>query len=57
MSARIRTMLMRTVSRQRELLRAQADSVWTFYTRYFDERGYFLCLPDRAPRTGGRTGL
>ena len=30
---------------QRELLRANVDACRKFYRRYFDERGYLLCVP------------
>src|SRR6058998_3821141 len=37
---------------ERELLRAQADACRAFFDRYFDERGYLLCVP----RWGGNDG-
>jgi hypothetical protein len=37
---------------ERELLRAQADAIAAFFARYFDERGYLLCVP----RWGGNDG-
>ncbi|MBC8444683.1 MAG: hypothetical protein H8D77_01020, partial [Chloroflexi bacterium] len=37
---------------ERELLRAQSAACQEFYARYFDERGYLLCVP----RWGGDDG-
>ena len=37
---------------ERELMRAQATACEEFYTRYFDGRGYLLCIP----RWGGNDG-
>ena len=37
---------------QRELMRAQAIACRTFYHRYFDGRGYLMCIP----RWGGNDG-
>lgn len=37
---------------EREVLRAQAEACRAFYARYFDERGYLLCVP----RWGGNDG-
>ncbi|MCC6628168.1 MAG: hypothetical protein IT340_12295 [Chloroflexi bacterium] len=37
---------------QRELIRAQSEACLAFYARYFDERGYLLCVP----RWGGNDG-
>lgn len=37
---------------ERELLRAQADAIRIFHEKYFDERGYLLCIP----RWGGNDG-
>ena len=37
---------------QRELLRSHAHAIEAFYAKYFDERGYLLCVP----RWGGDDG-
>ena len=37
---------------ERELIRQQAEAVREFYDKYFDERGYLLCVP----RWGGNDG-
>lgn len=37
---------------ERQLLAAQSDACEAFYRRYFDERGYLLCVP----RWGGNDG-
>ena len=37
---------------ERELLRSQADALRIFHEKYFDERGYLLCIP----RWGGNDG-
>ncbi len=37
---------------QRELIRAQSRACEVFYNRYFDERGYLMCVP----RWGGNDG-
>ena len=37
---------------ERELLRAQTEACQEFFERYFDERGYLLCVP----RWGGNDG-
>ncbi len=37
---------------ERDLLKAQADAIDVFYQKYFDERGYLLCVP----RWGGNDG-
>ena len=37
---------------ERELLRAQEAACAAFYAKYFDERGYLLCIP----RWGGNDG-
>jgi hypothetical protein len=37
---------------ERELLRAEAEAVRVFHEKYFDERGYLLCVP----RWGGNDG-
>lgn len=37
---------------ERELLRAQTTAIQEFFERYFDERGYLLCVP----RWGGNDG-
>ncbi|MBI2964574.1 MAG: hypothetical protein HYY34_00020, partial [Chloroflexi bacterium] len=37
---------------ERELIRAQADAIRVFHEKYFDERGYLLCVP----RWGGNDG-
>jgi len=37
---------------ERELIRQQADAIRVFHAKYFDERGYLLCIP----RWGGNDG-
>ena len=37
---------------ERELLRTQSEAIQLFFERYFDERGYLLCIP----RWGGDDG-
>jgi len=37
---------------ERELIRAQSLACETFFNRYFDERGYLMCVP----RWGGNDG-